>query len=128
MSSQIDKSKINSPSHYNIEGELETIKKMEQYMSIEELIAWCKGCIFTYIDRAKYKNGLEDLYKAMWHVNYILLSGKYGDENVNTSNILFFPNHTYNKLKTLSFYYLNCDNFIATQFVLQSIIDNYVDL
>ena len=128
MSSQIDESKINSPSHYNIEGELETIEKMEQYMTEDELISWCEGCIFTYIDRAKYKNGLEDLHKALWHVNYGL---QYPQTN-NNFNYYFRHNFDhppdYNLLKWQIFHYLKEWDFVSVKVILDYMIDYYDDL
>lgn len=122
---KVDESKINSPSHYNIDGEVETIKKMEKYMSTDELIAWCKGCIFTYIDRAKYKNGLEDLHKAMWHVNYILQWDNFKrsfDYNIP------YKNPTYDLLKFKTFELLKEIDFIPVKVILQYMIDNYDSL
>jgi hypothetical protein len=124
MSSKIDESNVNHPSHYNIEGEIETIKKMEQYMSVGELIAWCKGCIFAYIDRAKYKNGLEDLHKAMWHVNYVLQW-----DNFNTG-FKTMPFHTldYTLLKGFIFDFLKLNKYASVKTVLQFMADNYNSL
>ena len=125
MSSQIDESKVNSPSHYNIEGEIETIRKMEQYMSVGELIAWCKGCIFTYVDRAKYKNGLEDLYKAMWHANYVL---KWDDFRKSFDYKVPFKSPTYDLLKYQVFERLKSNEYLSVKIILQFVIDNYNDL
>lgn len=122
---KVDESKINSPSHYNIDGEEETIRKMEKYMTPDELIAWCKGCIFTYIDRAKYKNGLEDLHKAMWHVNYIL---QWDNFKRSFDYEVPYSNPTYNLLKFKTFSLLKELDFIPIKIIIQYMINNYNNL
>jgi hypothetical protein len=125
MSSKIDESNVNHPSHYNIEGELETIRKMEQYMSVGELIAWCKGCIFAYIDRAKYKNGLEDLHKAMWHVNYVL---QWDNFNKSSDYEISYKSPTCFVLKYQVFERLKLNEYLSVKIILQFMIDNYNSL
>lgn len=126
MLDKIDESKINSPSHYNIEGELETIKKMEMYMAPDKLISWCEGCIFSYIDRAKHKNGLEDLHKAMWHVNYVLNQNNNLKREIDYKIPYKKPVYTFLKFKI--FHFLSDTNFIPVKIILQYMIDNYDNL
>lgn len=125
MSSKIDESNVNSPSHYNIEGELETIKKMELYMTEDKLISWCEGCIFTYVDRAKYKNGLEDLYKAMWHVDYGLQYPQTNNDFCVYPILDFDRTPSYTQLKWQIFYHLKNRDFVSAKTVLNYLINNY---
>ena len=62
---------INNPSHYN-QGNLETIEIIKNKLTPEEFKGYIKGNIIKYITREAYKNGLEDLKKAQWYLNYLI--------------------------------------------------------
>lgn len=58
---------VNSPAHY-------TQGKMEVITAIEGLgLDYHQGNILKYISRYKHKNGVEDLRKARWYVERLLM-------------------------------------------------------
>jgi len=58
---------VNSPAHY-------TQEKMEVITAIEGLgLDYHQGNILKYISRYKHKNGVEDLRKARWYVERLLM-------------------------------------------------------
>jgi len=58
---------VNSPAHY-------TRGKMEVITAIEGLgLDYHQGNILKYISRYKHKNGVEDLRKARWYVERLLM-------------------------------------------------------
>ena len=59
---------VNSPPHYN-SGEIECIDAIEASMTPEAFKGYCKGNCLKYIWRFSYKNGLEDVKKALWYLN-----------------------------------------------------------
>lgn len=66
---------VEHPSHYT-QGGIECIDAMEAAFGAQELAVYCKIAAFKYIWRCKYKNGLEDVKKAVWYLNkYIELEG-----------------------------------------------------
>ncbi len=70
---------VNHPSHYT-QGGVECIDAMESAFGAEQLAAYCKIAAFKYIWRCEYKNGLEDVKKAVWYLNkYIELKGDAND-------------------------------------------------
>ena len=67
---------VNSPPHYT-QGGIECIEAMESAFGRYELATYCKIAAFKYIWRCKYKNGIEDVKKAVWYLNkYIDLMEK----------------------------------------------------
>lgn len=64
---------VNHPKHYISESGAETIDSIaaltEDKTGIE---AYCIGNIIKYVSRYKKKNGLEDLNKAAWYLNYLI--------------------------------------------------------
>ena len=62
---------INHPSHYT-QGGIECIDAMESAFGAAQLAAYCKIAAFKYIWRCEYKNGAEDVKKAIWYLNKFL--------------------------------------------------------
>lgn len=62
---------VNSPSHYN-SGAIETIDYIEDQLTPEAFEGYCVGNILKYLSRYRFKNGLEDLQKARWHLNRLI--------------------------------------------------------
>lgn len=61
--------KVNHPSHYN-QGSIETIDYIDSLGMSED---FCAGNAIKYISRYKFKNGLEDLKKAKWYIERLIL-------------------------------------------------------
>tara|TARA_R110002126_G_scaffold128859_1_gene271497 strand:- start:255 stop:482 length:228 start_codon:yes stop_codon:yes gene_type:complete len=59
---------VNSPPHYNT-GKVECITAIEESMTPESFKGYLKGNCLKYIWRFSYKNGLEDVKKALWYLN-----------------------------------------------------------
>lgn len=57
---------INSPSHYT-QGKLEVIEAIEGLG-----LDYHEGTVLKYISRWRYKNGIEDLYKAQWFIHRLI--------------------------------------------------------
>ncbi len=58
---------VHSPAHYN-QGDIEAIDAIEAQLTPEEFQGYLKGNIAKYMWRSKHKNGMEDIYKASWHM------------------------------------------------------------
>jgi hypothetical protein len=59
---------VNHPKHYGGEGNpLEAIKIIDAYE-----MNFIEGSILKYLLRYKKKNGLEDLKKAQWYLNFLI--------------------------------------------------------
>lgn len=54
--------------HYK--GEIECIDAMRQTQGMESTINFCVCNAFKYLWRWRNKNGLDDLRKALWYLNY----------------------------------------------------------
>ena len=63
--------KVNNPHHYNT-GDIECIDAIKASMSPEAFKGYLKGNTEKYLWRYSYKNGLEDLKKARWYLNYLI--------------------------------------------------------
>ena len=61
---------VNNPPHYT-QGKIECIDAMESAFGTQAVIDFCRCNAFKYIWRAAYKNGIEDLNKAVWYINKI---------------------------------------------------------
>lgn len=59
---------VNHPSHYET-GKFECIEVMIETQGIEAVRNFCQCNAFKYLYRAKRKNGLEDIKKAIWYLN-----------------------------------------------------------
>ena len=64
------KDAVNNPSHYN-QGGIECIDYIEQQLG-EGFIEYCEGNVHKYLHRWRYKNGDEDLRKALWYLERML--------------------------------------------------------
>lgn len=62
---------VNHPSHYNT-GSIEVINYIEDKLDYNEFTGYLTGNIIKYISRYKHKNGIEDLQKAEWYLNYLI--------------------------------------------------------
>ncbi len=62
---------INHPHHYKY-GPLETIEVIKGSMPSEQYKGYLKGNIIKYICRAEYKNGKEDIAKAVKYIEWLL--------------------------------------------------------
>lgn len=62
---------VNHPSHYT-QGTFETIEIIKDILTPEEFKGYIKGNIMKYVSREAYKNGVEDLKKAQWYLNYLI--------------------------------------------------------
>ena len=81
---------VTHPAHYKQSCSLECIQVMEVAFGPEAVEHFCLGNAFKYLWRYKNKNGLEDLKKAEWYLNYIDKSCSIhcGDQFETLSNLL----------------------------------------
>ncbi len=56
-----------NPNHYK-QGNIEVIDFI-----LDQKLNYLEGNVIKYVSRYKYKNGLEDLKKAQWYLNKIML-------------------------------------------------------
>ena len=64
---------VSHPPHYKSESGLETIDVIEAFTAnLKGIEATDTGNIIKYICRWKYKNGLQDLNKAMWYLQHLI--------------------------------------------------------
>jgi hypothetical protein len=59
---------VNSPSHYAAQG-VECIDYIKQQLTEEQYMGYLLGNVTKYLHRHNYKNGLEDLRKAIWYLD-----------------------------------------------------------
>lgn len=59
---------VNHPAHYET-GKFECIDVMLETQGVEAVLNFCQCNAFKYLYRAKRKNGLEDMKKAVWYLN-----------------------------------------------------------
>ena len=64
---------VNRPEHYR-QGSVECIEAIESSMSREEFQGYLKGNIEKYVWRYRYKNGVQDLRKARWYLDRLILA------------------------------------------------------
>jgi hypothetical protein len=62
--------KIN-PDYYKNKS-IETIEVIRNELTSDEFRGYLKGQIFKYLARHRLKNGVEDLKKAQWYMNYLV--------------------------------------------------------
>ena len=65
-------SQVNSPSHYK-QGEIECVDAIEAAIG-DGFVDYLQGNIIKYMWRYKYKNGIEDLKKASWYLNRLIIT------------------------------------------------------
>jgi hypothetical protein len=68
---------VNSPTHYT-QGNMEVIEAIEGLN-----LDYHEGTVLKYIARWKYKNGLEDLRKARWFIDRLIMLE---EQRVNSNN------------------------------------------
>lgn len=61
---------VNHPSHYN-QGKYECIEVMEEVFGKEAVEHFCLLNAFKYVWRSGHKNGMEDLKKASFYLDYL---------------------------------------------------------
>ena len=59
---------VNRPAHYNT-GKYESIDVMVETQGVDAVKNFCICNAFKYIYRHRFKNGLEDIKKAIWYLN-----------------------------------------------------------
>ena len=59
---------VNHPAHYET-GKFECIEVMLETQGVEAVLNFCQCNAFKDLYRAKRKNGLEDMKKAVWYLN-----------------------------------------------------------
>lgn len=69
LSKKVDN--VNHPSHYENSCSLECIEVMKAMFGLEATVHFCLCNAFKYLWRYKNKNGVEDLDKSRWYLNYI---------------------------------------------------------
>jgi hypothetical protein len=62
--------KIN-PDYYKNKA-IETIEVIRNELTSDEFRGYLKGVILKYLSRHRLKNGIEDLKKAQWYMNYLV--------------------------------------------------------
>lgn len=67
---------VNHPSRYDGSCSIECISFMELLVGWEGVVHFCICNAVKYLWRYKNKNGMEDLKKAQWYVNYVLRDNK----------------------------------------------------
>ena len=64
---------VNHPAHYISDKGIETIDVIEAFTDgLNGIEAVCTGNSLKYLCRWSKKNGLEDLEKAEWYLNYLI--------------------------------------------------------
>ena len=66
--SETENDVVNHPSHYT-QGGIECIDAMKSAFGADELAVYCKIAAFKYLWRSEFKNGDEDIEKAIWYLN-----------------------------------------------------------
>ena len=59
---------VNSPPHYNNDGEIECIDAIEASMAPLAFSGYLKGNVLKYLWRYEKKGGAQDLNKANWYL------------------------------------------------------------
>lgn len=61
-------SAVDHPAHYGgKDNPYEVIRVLENWLSSDEYIGFCKGNALKYLARHRHKGGVEDLKKAEWY-------------------------------------------------------------
>lgn len=61
---------VNHPSHYEGHTSIDCIDNMRLIFGNQRVAEFCMLNAYKYLSRHEYKNGLEDLKKAEWYLNY----------------------------------------------------------
>ena len=67
----MDEDLVNNPPHYN-NGKIECIEAIEAMLTHEEFVGYLRGNSLKYRWRFRYKNGIQDLNKAVWYENKLM--------------------------------------------------------
>ena len=68
----ISNDNVNHPRHYN-EGGIECIEALKAATTgLTGVESFCTANAIKYLWRWKYKNGIEDLNKAKWYIDYLI--------------------------------------------------------
>ena len=62
---------VDHPRHYNI-GNIEVLDVIADWLTGDELRGFIKGNVLKYVARERHKNGLEDLKKARFYLDYLI--------------------------------------------------------
>ena len=62
---------VDHPKHYNT-GKFEVIDVIADWLTDDELRGFIKGNVLKYVAREKHKNGLEDLKKARFYLDWLI--------------------------------------------------------
>lgn len=66
------KDNVNHPNHYNAGG-IECIEALKAATAgLDGIESFCTANAIKYLWRWKHKNGIEDLNKAIWYINYLI--------------------------------------------------------
>ena len=69
----LEKDMVNHPDHYKTSSGLETIDVIKAFTeNCVGIEAVCTANVIKYVCRWKKKNGLEDLKKAEWYLQYLI--------------------------------------------------------
>lgn len=62
---------VNHPSHYEGYTSIDCIDNMRLIFGNQRVAEFCMLNAYKYLSRHEYKNGLEDLKKAEWYLDYV---------------------------------------------------------
>ena len=62
---------VDHPRHYNI-GNIEVLDVIADWLTGDELRGFIKGNVLKYVARERHKNGLEDLKKARFYLDWLI--------------------------------------------------------
>ncbi len=81
MDATVKHDNVNHPKHYEGSTSLECIEAMQIAFGVDAVIDFCKCNAFKYLWRYKNKNGKEDLEKAKWYCERVIIirAGEYDD-------------------------------------------------
>lgn len=71
MNRQQEHDNVNHPKHYEGSTSLDCIDCMKLILGREAVLYFCLGNSFKYLWRYKNKNGMEDINKAKWYLDYV---------------------------------------------------------
>ena len=63
---------VNHPPHYTQGGEIECIDYLRDSLGDEGFSHYCEGAVKKYVHRWRYKNGVQDLEKAVWYLEKMI--------------------------------------------------------
>jgi len=71
-----------NPNHYK-SGDIECISAIKSSMETDAFHGYLKGNIIKYVWRYEMKKGLEDMLKAQWYTNRLVLEMQETEEHSN---------------------------------------------